>query len=209
MNRTELYTRQAELGLKRIPAMTVVGVGGTGSWVALFGAMSGCENLHLMDADHLEDSNFNRLPLNPTTNVGRNKADAVKELLETLRPDCNIIVYGRATQFTLPLTEGMIFDCTDNHDTQIMLNKWAKENGRSYIRCGYDGTHITVTHRVPTWAVGEKHTGYEIFPSWVVPAAVSAGAAIAKAMYKPDMEVFIDISQIGEKREEAHTPKAG
>lgn len=201
MNDAVVYDRQKQLKLTACPQATVVGVGGTGAWVAIIIAMSGCQNLHLMDADKLEVTNFNRVPLNPDTNTGRSKVEALKEFIENIRPDINISIYGRAGTFTLPLTEGVIFDCTDNHDTQIMVNEWAKKNARPYIRCGYDGTHITVTHRMPKWTTGEKHTGYEVFPSWVVPAIIASALAVAKVMKYPDMDVTIDVGEIGVKPE--------
>jgi molybdopterin/thiamine biosynthesis adenylyltransferase len=101
---------------------------------------------------------------------------------------------------TLIATTGTIFDCTDNQDTQRMLKGAADQNKRPYIRTGYNGTHITVTNRVPTWNVLEKpRTVYEIFPSWVTPAVVAAALGVAKAMYAPDLDVSLDLKEIGKK----------
>jgi hypothetical protein len=78
-----------------------------------------------------------------------------------------------------------------------MLSKWAEANNQKYIRCGYDGTHITVTNRVPRWNTRAKaRTGYEIEPSWVAPAIIAAGFAVSKAMYCPDIEAGFDLREI-------------
>ncbi len=193
----ELYNRQEPLNLKQVKSAIVVGLGGTGSWVAFYLADSGCPELHLMDGDKLEVVNFNRLYIPIQGNLGRQKTEAIGEYLKLLRPDCSIQTYGKATQFSLLEVAGgdTIFDCTDSEAVQQMLYKWAKDNNRRYIRSGYDGTHITVVDRVPSWSVGEKATGYEIRPSWVVPASISAAFAVSKAMYCPDTDIRADLNE--------------
>lgn len=196
----ELYDRQTMLDLKQIESATVVGIGGTGSWASLFLGMSGCNKLYLMDGDLAEKSNFNRLPMPAEGNIGMQKTELVGNFITSLRPDCEVIRLGRATMFTLPTTEGTIFDCTDSQPTQAMLYKYSQENNRNYIRVGYDGTHITVTDRVPTWNTkGVEREGYLVYPSWVVPASLAAGFAVAKAMYGADIKVIGDIKEIKSK----------
>lgn len=191
-----LYSRQRDLALNQIPSAIVVGCGGTGSWVALLLAMSGCLDLSLFDADRLEIHNFNRLCIPAESNLGRPKTEAIAEHIKLLRSDCQITTYGRATVYNLLEVPGgeYLFDCTDSQETQIMLCQWAKDNNRVYIRCGCDGTHVTTCDSVPQWKTSdEPTTGYEIRPSWAVPAALAACFAVSKAMYAPDMEVRADL----------------
>ncbi len=192
-----LYDRQKDLALTKIDKAIVVGLGGTGSWVALFLAMSGCGQLSLFDFDYLEPTNFNRLPLPSEGNIGKAKTEAMKALIASLRPACAVVCEGGASSFTLATVEGdILFDCTDNQDTQITLANWAGANGKKYIRVGYDGTHFTVTSRVPTWRTTEAaRTGYEIRPSWVVPAALAACFGVAKAMFAPELEISKDVKE--------------
>ena len=195
---TLLYDRQQELHLTQVKSAIVVGLGGTGSWVAFYLATSGCENLHLMDADKLEPPNFNRLYISMEKYLGWQKVDAIKEYLQEIRPDCIIQTYGRATEYSLlEVPDGdILFDCTDNQATQVMLYKWATENKRQYIRCGYDGTHMTVVDRVPSWITDDEPvSGYEIRPSWVVPASLAAAFAVSKAMYAPNTEIRADLKE--------------
>ena len=192
----ELYDRQTMLDLKPVESATIVGVGGTGSWSALFLAMSGCNHLYLMDGDLTERSNFNRLPIPAEGNIGVQKTELMSKLIASLRPEAEVTRLGRATMFSLVTTEGTIFDCTDSQPVQAMLYKFAKENNRKYIRVGYDGTHITVTDRVPTWKTsGVQREGYEVFPSWVVPAALAACFGVAKAMYEDGIKVIGDLKE--------------
>ena len=191
-----LYSRQKDLELNQIPSAIVVGCGGTGSEVARLLAMSGCLDLSLFDADRLEIHNFNRLCIPAEGNLGRPKTEAIAEYIKLLRPDCQITTYGKATVYNLlevPNGE-YLFDCTDSQETQIMLCQWAKDNNRIYIRCGYDGTHVTICDSVPQWQTSDKPTtGYEIRPSWVVPATLAACFAVSKAMYASDTEVRADL----------------
>lgn len=195
-----VYDRQQKLNLTQVKSAIVVGCGGTGSWTALFLAMSGCENLVLFDSDQLEPSNFNRLPLPEEAYVGKNKALAIKELIENVRPDCIVEAQEeRATDYTLDLVQAdIIFDCTDSQATQTLLSKYAKAKGLQYIRVGYNGTHITVTNHVSTWCTkDDPRAGYTIIPSWVVGAALPACIGVAKAMYAPELDVSMDIKEIG------------
>ncbi len=198
-----LYNRQEALNLTPVPAATIIGCGGTGSWVAIFLAMSGCENLFLFDFDHIEESNLNRLPFKPDC-IGLPKHEALKDYILAIRPDCHVELSGRSNPFSLACSEGVLFDCTDAQRTQQELHKWAKENDRQYIRCGYNGTHLTVTDRTSSWHVGEEITGYTVVPSWSVPAAMAAALAVAKAMYTPELDVVKDIKELGGKSEKTN-----
>ncbi len=195
-----LYSRQEKLNLTPIKSAAVVGVGGTGFWTAKFLAMSGCPSLDLYDHDHFELSNFARIDLPAEEYMGRNKAEGAADYLHKIRPDCQINTYGLAGAFTLAMTDAeVLFDCTDAQRTQLELSKWCKENKRAYIRSGYNGTHFTVTSHSTSWRTGEEITGYTIVPSWVVPAAVAAGLAVAKALYCPSINLSLDLSEIGGK----------
>lgn len=201
-----LYNRQSTLKLNIPKSTLVVGCGGTGSWVALLLAMSGCPYLSLFDDDLLDLTNFNRLPLEEGLR-GENKAIAVARLIARLRPDCLVATFGRANLYSLFSAEpGVVFDCTDNQDTQNFLYLWAKQENLPYIRCGYNGTHLTVTNKNSTWrTTKEATTGYTIVPSWVVGAALPACLAVAKALYCPTLNIFADISEL--KGEESGTEK--
>lgn len=191
----DLYARQEMLDLSYIPIATVVGLGGTGTWVAIFLAMSGTGRLYFMDTDRLEMSNFNRLPFPPETMLNEEKVEAVRSFIRSIRPDCLTSSEGRANNFTLSITEGVIFDCTDNLASQTLISNFAKSSGRRYIRVGYDGTHMTVTSRSSSWKTKDT-SGYEITPSWVVPAALAACLGVAKAMYSSGLEIHHDICEL-------------
>ncbi len=190
----QLYTRHTGLSLQSVEAATVIGTGGTGTWVAILLAMSGTKELYLMDEDYLEISNLNRLPYT-VAEEGQRKAELLKQFITAMRPSTQVTTMERVTNLNLNLIKTThIFDCTDRHTVQVMLSNYAAANDLKYIRVGYDGVHITVTDSVPEWSVGDDDSGYTTVASWVAPAVLAACMGVIKAMYNPGLEVahFID-----------------
>ena len=190
-----LYTRQAPLELYIPQSVVVIGVGGTGTWVAIGLAMSGVPELYLIDPDYLEDHNRNRLPF-PQSQVSRSKVDVVGDFIVSLRPDINLIkIQTRANRDTLGIIPSeLIVDCTDRYKLQLELCDACKELNKEYVRCGYDGTKLTVTSTIPKWDLGDApDDGYTVVPSWVATPMIAAGIALAKIMCNLELEVSIDI----------------
>ena len=192
-----LYARQEALDLYVPDSVCIVGVGGTGTWIAIGLAMSGVPELYLIDPDFLEDHNRNRLPFT-ASQVSRSKVDAAGDLIVSLRPDINLIkMHTKASGDTLGIIpSGIVVDCTDRYSTQLELEEACKQYGKTYIRDGYDGTKISVTSTIPRWDLGgAQDSGYEIVPSWVATPMVAAGFTLAKIMKNPKLEVSIDITK--------------
>lgn len=199
-----VYDRQRQLPLWVPPAIIVVGCGGVGFWVALFSALSGVEHIVLVDPDRVEVSNLNRIALMPS-DVGRPKAEVLAEVIHSVRPGTRVYPVvarvgpqGVTLQELLDMLEmqrygmgALVYDCTDHVPTQAYIAEQVAEMGLSdvrRIRAGYDGgEHITVTKRPPPqW--GDEGQGYEVVPSWVVPAALAAALAVYKGerMYRDE-----------------------
>ena len=90
MPQEAIYERQNLIDGLKIPVVaSVVGCGGTGFWTALFLAMSGVEELILVDSDIVEVSNLNRLLLQESS-VGKKKAETLKELISGIRKGIRI-----------------------------------------------------------------------------------------------------------------------
>lgn len=198
-----LYARQELLDLVIPHSATVVGCGGVGSWVAILAGMSGIAQLCLYDPDILEESNRNRLPFCQSS-LGRPKVDVVADFIKGIRED--ILVVPIQTKFTPQLLAAQltasgnfwVVDATDSPKSQIALYNACSRSGVSYIRAGYDGTHITITSNVSGWIKKDvEEETYEIQPSWVVPSAICAALAVAKMMKFFEQEVCLDISEIG------------
>ena len=198
----DLYDRQQQIGLSIPENITIVGVGGIGSWVGILSAMSGVTNIYLFDPDVMEESNRNRLPFCQGS-LNRPKVEVVADYIRAIRPEANVIAVAEKLDGVLldiqMTTTNIILDCTDSPKTQFMLYKRCKENKSPiYIRAGYDGTNITVTSNVSGWIKTDvEEEAYTVNPSWVVPAVTVAALAVGKMLKYPDQEVSGDISEIG------------
>lgn len=153
----------------------VVGVGGVGSWLALFlSEFKDVERIGLYDDDVVDESNLERTPFK-RSHIGESKTEAMKELIEERRNDLIVQTYGNLAENnkgTLNMYDMQIASCDGVEPRNIVLEH---ENG---ISAGYDITeekdNITVSEQGPIWSVGEEPDGYTIEPSWSVPAVLTA-----------------------------------
>jgi molybdopterin/thiamine biosynthesis adenylyltransferase len=140
-----IYERQNLIEDLEIPEVaTVVGCGGTGFWTAVFLAMSGVEELILIDPDIVEVSNLNRLLLGESY-VGKKKTEALKNLILSIRGQVRIEIQDMRIEKPLDcqVLRGTVFCCTDNLKSQQIICAYCKKNELSYQRIGYDGNGRT------------------------------------------------------------------
>ena len=181
-----IYERQNLINGLEIPqTASVVGCGGTGFWTALLLAMSGVEDLILIDSDIVEVSNLNRLFFEETC-VGKKKAEALKNLILTVRKQVRIEIHDMRIEKPLDcqVLRGEIFCCTDNLKSQQIICAYCKKNELSYQRIGYDGTILNVSKTFPLSFKEAEEQGYTVTPSWVIPAVFAAAAGVASRTYK-------------------------
>jgi len=197
----DLYDRQQQIGLTLPNSVTIAGIGGIGSWVAILSAMSGVKSLYLFDPDVMEESNRNRLPFCQGS-LNRPKVEVVTEYINAIRPDAIVVAIpekldGIFLDIQLRVTS-YIIDCTDSPRAQFAIYNACKDTAVTYIRAGYDGTNITVTSNVSGWIRTDvEEENYTVQPSWVVPAVIVAALAVGKMEKYYNQEVGLDISEIG------------
>ncbi|MDP2904753.1 MAG: ThiF family adenylyltransferase [Candidatus Omnitrophota bacterium] len=193
-----IYERQNLIGDLEIPEVaTVVGCGGTGFWTAVFLAMSGVEELILVDSDIVEVSNLNRLLLEESA-VGIKKAEALKGLILGIRKRIRIEIQDMRIEKPLDcqILRGDIFCCTDNLKSQQTVCAFCKKNNLRYQRIGYDGTILNVSKTFPlSFEEPTGRDGYTVTPSWVIPAVFAAAAGVASRTYK-ELCLMDDIGKI-------------
>ncbi len=182
-----LYERQNLIRDLKIPEVsTVVGLGGTGFWTAVFLAMSGVEELILIDSDIVEVSNLNRLPLKEGF-VGKKKVTAVQEFVSEIRKIVRIETHDLRIKKPddCQILRGSIFCCTDNLRSQQIVCAYCKKNNLAYQRIGYDGTILNVSKAFPlSFEEVKERDGYTVTPSWVIPAVFAAAAGVSSRIYK-------------------------
>lgn len=121
--------RQESLNLTLPKAVAVVGVGGVGSWLALFLALAGTPKLYLFDHDEVSSSNLNRLPV-PSTSVGSLKSKAITTMINSLRPTCDIYPLDKwspelANSLKLATEISWLACTTDTLASRQAAHRWA------------------------------------------------------------------------------------
>lgn len=132
----------------------VAGIGGVGSWAVEALARSGVGRLVLVDMDHIAESNVNRQihALSPT--LGQSKADAMRERIALINPQCRVEVVDDfvtpdnwpALAASLGDTAGVI-DACDQMAAKTAMAAWARASGQPFITVGAAGGK-RLAHRV-------------------------------------------------------------
>src|SRR5918993_3281508 len=104
----------------------VIGSGGLGSPVLLYLAAAGVGNIGIVDFDVVDDSNLQRQVLFGVTEVGKFKAEAAKQRLQSLNPYINIQVHKvqltSSNALDIIRDYDVVADGTDNFPTRYLVN---------------------------------------------------------------------------------------
>jgi len=104
----------------------VIGSGGLGSPVLLYLAAAGVGTIGIVDFDVVDDSNLQRQVLFGVNEVGKSKAEAAKQRLQSLNPYITIHVhkvqFTSKNAFDLIKDYDVIADGTDNFPTRYLVN---------------------------------------------------------------------------------------
>ena len=147
-------TRQIDLVInKEIRNVLIVGAGGIGSWVATALKMARPEILLMIfDGDVLEESNRERI-LSRKRDVGRDKVDVLKNLLDYIYEGNNLCVnkYFKIEYLDNCLIRipDLIIDCTDNKIFQRELYLAAKQRNIRFYKVGSINNQFTISTIVP------------------------------------------------------------
>lgn len=193
-----IYSRQNMIGSLNIPkAASVVGVGGTGFWTAILLAMSGVDELILVDHDIVEISNLNRLPVKDSF-INVKKIHVAKDFVQGIRKTTRLELHDKKIEKPedCVMLRGAIFCCTDNLKSQQIICAYSKKNDIPYQRIGYDGTVLNVSKTFPlSFKEVNERGGYSVTPSWVVPAVLAAAIGVSSRLYN-ELCVMDDIGKL-------------
>jgi adenylyltransferase/sulfurtransferase len=105
----------------------VVGAGGLGSAALGHLAAAGVGRLTIVEHDRVELSNLQRQLLFETADIGRGKAEAARDRLEEMNPDCKIKVVAdkltAANARALIKNVDIVLDGSDNFDTRFAVSE--------------------------------------------------------------------------------------
>jgi len=101
--------------------MTIIGIGGVGSFLAIFTTLerrfdcSANEHLYLFDSDIVQERNYRGFFFEE--DIGKNKAICIREKIKKLRPELNCLAFPNF-DFKIQLENfpghNPVFDCTDD-----------------------------------------------------------------------------------------------
>lgn len=126
--------------------VTVLGVGGVGSWVAEALARTAVGHITIIDGDTVEESNTNRQLPALQGHYGEKKVQVLARRLQAINPQAEITpveTFVNATNFdeTIPCCD-VIIDCIDSLSAKTMLVARAKEKASYVLTSGGAGGKV-------------------------------------------------------------------
>jgi molybdopterin/thiamine biosynthesis adenylyltransferase len=157
------YVRQLLLpnigidGQKKIAgsSVTIVGVGGLGSPVALYLAAAGVGRLKIIDPDQVNDSNLNRQILHwrEDSDKASPKVRSASQKLNRLNPGVEVIEEGERLDEKnvkrLLADSDIIVDCLDNYHSRFILNDHCIKMDMPLVHAAVEGWRGQATTIVP------------------------------------------------------------
>lgn len=116
----------------------IVGIGGVGGFVCEALARSAIGTMILVDFDTVDITNLNRQIIATRKTIGRKKVDIMKERINDINPDCQVITYDlflnddNFQKIDISKIDFLI-DCCDSVNTKKMLMKEAITRNINYI----------------------------------------------------------------------------
>ena len=181
---SDFYALRALVAKLTIPhSATVVGIGGHGSWPALFSALSGVQSILITDMGRVEALDIGRTPYRPQ-DVGRLKTDALEDVIRFFRPNIEILKNNRRLE--PPESDifhgDVLFNGVDYKPLEEWLPDAARERSMKYVHGFYFGNKVGVTNE-------QLHNlqyvrGIQV-PVWSGSAAMSGCLAVMAAFARP------------------------
>ncbi|MEB3788536.1 MAG: ThiF family adenylyltransferase [Desulfurococcales archaeon] len=174
------FLRQKNLPLRKIDSVAVAGLGGIGSWIAYFLAISRQIGfLELIDFDYIEPHNLNRTPYN-IKQVCFLKARAIADIIRASNKEIGFQTYEYPLETVIhDLRSDILIEATDSLKLRPYLKEWLR-SGKRLITVHYDGESITIgVNLVPgEWSISNESPGYTTAPVYVATPAVAAALVV-------------------------------
>lgn len=117
----------------------IVGCGGVGSVIGELLARGGFKNINIIDMDVVDKTNLQR-QLFVQEDIGKFKADCLKEKLYSINPNINVENYcenfNKSNYKNITKNTNLIIDATDNVETRKLINKISKEKNIPWVYNG-------------------------------------------------------------------------
>ncbi len=141
-SRQMIPNRWGEAEQKKVEKTTVfiAGAGGLGTSAAVYLAAAGFGCLRICDSDRIDLSNLNRQILYSESDLGKPKAECLKDRLVQLNHSVRIIPLQRYIKpdsvADLVGDAEIIVDCLDNYQSRLILNQYSFRNQIPLVHAG-------------------------------------------------------------------------
>ncbi|MBI3632552.1 MAG: ThiF family adenylyltransferase [Candidatus Vogelbacteria bacterium] len=119
--------------------VAIIGCGGLGSHLAQQLAYLGVRRFILVDADHVEESNLNRLigAISEDVEKNRFKSDIISRLIKMISSESSVITLSHSviheSAIQLLQDSDILFGCVDNDSVRLFLTHYTSILGTPYI----------------------------------------------------------------------------
>ena len=135
---------EKSLDIFRNSKITIIGIGGVGSWAAESLGRSGIGNIRLVDLDDICVSNINRQIHALTSTINKSKVFTMEERLKQINPDIKIEAieeFANQNNMDQIIDEktDIVIDCIDEVRVKAALINYSKQNKIKIITAGGAG----------------------------------------------------------------------
>ena len=133
-----MYRRQIEVigkenqELLSKKSVLIVGCGGLGNIIATTISCIGLKKIYLIDFDTIERHNIHRQFQFCEQDIGKSKSIMLSKKIERCN-DTEIIALSSKFDEEIDIKVDLVFDATDNFETRIKIDKFAKKNNIPWI----------------------------------------------------------------------------
>jgi molybdopterin-synthase adenylyltransferase len=166
--------------------VTVLGVGGIGTWVSYLLAAAGVGQIRLVDGDFIEESNLTRQVLFGPSDLGKLKVEVAAERLRAQRPDlvCQTCVLHFSSEQDMETAIGDADLVVLSANTPARLNEWMDR--------------YAVLHRIPWLRAGYAHTSAICGPL-LVPGQTACQACVTRGTHDGYLEELPFVAEINQR----------
>ncbi|GAB5454605.1 MAG: HesA/MoeB/ThiF family protein [Henriciella sp.] len=149
--------------------VSIIGAGALGGPCALYLAAAGIGEIEIWDDDKVDRSNLQRQVQFADADIGRSKAEILRDRLVALNPETKVMVQTKRFGPGADLSGSILIDATDNFETRFALNELAHTAGRLLV----SGAASRWTGQISVYASGQDAEApcYACFVPELPPAA--------------------------------------
>lgn len=118
-------------------SVLIIGCGGLGTSALIYLAMTGLNNIGIIDYDKVSLSNLNRQLLFKDKDIGKSKVEIAAKIVRDINPEVNLMPFNKKLNSQninkIIRDFSIILDCSDNFKTRYLVNRKCHEHKKILI----------------------------------------------------------------------------